>query len=109
MSNPQKRKGDQAERDLVAWMQGHGYPDARRTRAGWDDDLGDVNPGWPEHRFMLEVKNRKALNVNTWLDELAAKVADDGNDFESGLLVVKRPGLADPGDWWAIQRVRWAL
>lgn len=106
MTSPQKRKGDEAERDFVKWLISRGYVAARRTRAGWDDDKGDINLGSSKRPLLIEVKNRKTLSVNTWLDEMEAKMVELGDEFHDAVLVVKRPGQADPGDWWAIRRVR---
>lgn len=105
MTSPQKRKGDKAERDFVNWLISRGYVAARRTRAGWDDDKGDVNLGSRERRLFIDVKDRKELKVNSWLDSMEQKLLDLP-EFDDGVIVVKRPGQADPGEWWAIRRVR---
>jgi hypothetical protein len=101
MTNPQKQKGDRAERDLVKWFQAHGYADAERARAGWEADKGDIM-GIPART--IEVKSQKQLKVNEWLDE--TEVERKNGRQPIGLLIVKRPGQSDPGDWWVVQRVR---
>lgn len=42
MTSRQKRKGDQAERDLVGYLKPH-IPLVRRTKAGGEKDLGDLS------------------------------------------------------------------
>lgn len=108
MSNPNKRKGDKAELDLVKWLQENTeFTSAQRTRAGWDDDMGDINldPGYRQERF-IDVKNHKTLQMNSWLDSMDAKILSMRKHFDDGIIVVKRPGLANPGDWWAVRTVR---
>ena len=44
MSNPNKRRGDDAERKLAAYLQTQGWPDAERALgAGRHDDRGDIH------------------------------------------------------------------
>lgn len=105
MSNPQKAKGDRAEAALRDWLNANGYPTARRAKAGWDDDMGDIILERRTEQF-VEVKNRAQLSVNSWLDQMEAKVKAHPEIFTDGVLIVKRPGQGDPGEWWAIRRVR---
>jgi Holliday junction resolvase len=100
MTNRQKQKGDRAERAFVNWLNGRGFT-ARRTRAGWDDDKGDINLS--DTRALIDVKDRKELRVNEWMDSLYEKL-ELFEDFDDAMLVVKRPGQGDPGKWWVIRR-----
>lgn len=107
MTNRHKIKGDKAELDLVKWLKKNGYPDARRTKAGWDEDEGDINLGPGKNSKFVEVKNHKTLVVNPWLDRMEEKMNEPQCErFDDAVLVVKRPGQADPGEWWVIRRVR---
>ncbi len=101
MTNPNKQKGDRAERELVAWLSRNGYRDAHRSRAGWSDDVGDILgiPG-----LVVEVKSAKTLRLGPWLDELDVEKANAG--VRDGVLIVRRPGHPDPGQWFAVRRVR---
>ena len=101
MTNPSKDKGDRAERELVAWLRSNGYPTAHRSRAGWSDDVGDVL-GVPD--LCIEVKSAKTMRLGPWLDELDVERANAGQP--RGVLVVKRPGWSDPGEWFAVRRLR---
>ena len=101
MPNASKRKGDRGERELVAWLVRNGYPLAHRSRAGWSDDIGDVL-GIPD--LTIEVKAAKTMRLGPWLDELDVERVNAGTT--RGVLVVRRPGWPDPGEWFAVRRVR---
>ena len=61
MSNAAKRKGSQAERDVVAWLKANGYKYADRRLAGATLDKGDISgvPG-----VTIEIKNHAKTNYN---------------------------------------------
>ena len=101
MSNPNKDKGDRAERELVAWLRQNGYPLAERSRAGWADDRGDI---LGVHDLTIEVKSAKTMRLGPWLDELDVEKSNGGT--RDGVLVVRRPGWPDPGEWFAVRRLR---
>ena len=100
MTNPSKNKGDRAERELVAWLQSNGHPHAHRSRAGFSADVGDIL-GLPG--LVVEVKSAKTLRLGPWLDELDVEKRNAG--VNDGVLVVRRPGWPDPGEWFAVRRV----
>jgi hypothetical protein len=71
MTSPQARKGSTFERDVVAYLAGHGFPYCERHYgAGRPDDVGDIDgiPGWT-----LEVKNHRAMDLAGWCDEAEAE------------------------------------
>lgn len=100
------RKGKERERNVVTYLRVNGFPGAERTvRTGYRNsgrmspDQGDINgtPGlawqvkdmaerewWRIPRFMIETQEQAK----------AAKA-------DLGILVVRRPGHAHPGEWWA--------
>lgn len=97
-----KQKGSQAERDVARWLNQHGYPYAERSYgAGRPDDVGDIDgiPG-----LCIEVKNHKTLALAAWLNELEVEV--ENARASHGVLVVKRRGRADPGNWYAIMTLQ---
>ncbi len=104
MSNPHKRRGDQAERQVVDWLRANGYPHAARIRAGWEDDMGDIDgvPG-----VVIDVKARKELRIGEWVDHLDDQMT--AAHTTSGLVIVKRRGITDVGEWIAACKVRTAL
>ena len=66
MANPQKRKGDLFENEIVKYLQGAGWPEACRSRAGWSDDKGDLEG----LKFTFECKNHRGDSLPTWIREL---------------------------------------
>lgn len=97
MSAMQRTKGAVAERDFVAFLRANGYPDARRYLSGDGRQPGDVDgvPG-----VCIDVKNHQRLAIPEWLAQVEAE-APAGS---IPVLAVRRPGLVDPGQWWAVTR-----
>ena len=100
MTSPQARKGRRAEIAVANYLTENGYPNAEPTRrSGWADDRGDID-GLPG--VVIEVKDAKRHELAAWLTEMEDEV--DNADAVTGVLVVKRKGHTDPGDWYAITR-----
>lgn len=97
MSAMQRRKGATAEQDLVRWLRGHGYPDARRYLAGDGRQPGDID-GVPGH--CIEIKNQAVYDIPAWLRQVEAEAGHN-----VALLVVRPRGEVDPARWWVVQRV----
>lgn len=102
MGNPQKLKGDRAERQVVDWLRSQGIP-AERVRSGRSADAGDIT--WPGSRWLVDVKDRQRWSVQEWWRELAAEA--EVEERRAGvpvapLLIVKRPGTTDPARWLAV-------
>ena len=97
MTSPQKRKGSAAELAVAKWLKEWGWLNAERSRAGWQDDRGDIEgvPG-----VCIEVKNQKQFDIPGWLEEL--RVEMENSDAWTGTLIVKRRGSSDVDDWYAI-------
>ena len=114
MSNPSKRRGTDAEVKLLAWLHQNGHR-ARRNPPAGTKDVGDLAVEMPyflpngsraSAEVVIEVKNHAnlATAINDGLAELDAEMANAGTDH--GVLVVKRRGKGDPGEWLAIRKVR---
>lgn len=97
MTNPQKRKGSAAERLVAAWLRSKGWIHAERSRAGWQDDRGDID-GMPG--VVIEVKNQKRIDIPGWLDELEVEMVNAR--AWTGVLVIKRRGSTNPDDWYFV-------
>jgi hypothetical protein len=98
MSNPNKRKGDAAERAVVAWLRSHGFTNAERAYgAGRADDTGDID-GLPG--VCIEVKNHNKIEVAGFIGELEREMAN--SRAETGVVIVKRRGDSDVDRWYAI-------
>lgn len=90
MSNPQKAKGDQAEREAAAALtQRLGLPVRRKLGAGRADDCGDLD-GIPD--TCVQVKNYRDLTraVREILADLPTQQANAGATFAFGM--ARRPG-----------------
>jgi Holliday junction resolvase len=97
MSNPNKRKGDQFERDVVAALQAYGVDAYRTLSAGIPADAGDVHAG---RDWTLSCKNRTAWDhVASWADAVEPMVA--ASHRVRGALVMKRR-MAHVGEAYVI-------
>lgn len=99
-------KGKVAERHLVRWLRENGFGGAERAvRTGYRiatrtaADPGDVT-GTPG--IIWSCKDAATERLPAWLAELDAMAAADG---DVRLLVHKRKGHADPGEWWCWLRL----
>lgn len=99
MANANKAKGDRAEaavRDLITEY----FPESWRTRAGWDEDRGDV---------VLDVLGDQALTVAVQVKDTASRpgtpefraLADQikAGGSRWGVIWWKLRGKGDPRDW----------
>ena len=96
MSSAAKRKGSQAERDVVAWLKANGYPYADRRVAGATLDKGDISGVLG---VTIEIKNHARLDLAGWLAELEVEMKND--NAWSGVVIHKRKGKGDVAEWYA--------
>jgi hypothetical protein len=102
VTSPQARKGRRAELAVANYLAANGWPYAEPTRrSGWADDRGDIDGLGP---VVVEVKDHKQFAIPAWLHELELEVVNA--NAVTGVLVVKRRGHSDPGDWYAITTLR---
>lgn len=100
MANANKAKGDRAEAAVRDFLKAQGFAHAFRTRAGWDDDRGDVivpqgrgqGPG-----MCVQVKDVATPAWKSWFDGLVEQIRNGGH--RHGVIWWKRRGHADPGRW----------
>jgi Holliday junction resolvase len=81
-----KRKGGQFERDVVAYLREHGFPEAERAYgAGRPDDVGDLAnvPG-----VTGEIKNHKDIDLAGFMDEVKREQANARTPY--GVAIIKR-------------------
>ena len=97
MTSPQKRKGSAAELAVAKWLRKLGWIHAERSRAGWQDDRGDID-GMPG--VCIEVKNEKKLDLPGYLRELEVEIANA--QAWTGTVIVKRRGSMNVDDWYAV-------
>lgn len=91
-----RRKGSTAERAVVNYLRGHGFPNAERRGTGLPGaDVADLGPG-----LELEIKNHARIELAAWVDQLVD--AMDDTDADMGAVIVKRRGTTDVADWYGV-------
>ncbi|MEU5847456.1 hypothetical protein [Saccharopolyspora shandongensis] len=102
-----RRRGHDAERAVARWLRDNGFTGTERAvRTGYATserqvaDPGDLT-GTPG--IAWQVKDTERESVDVWLRELDEQTTTAR--AEIGLLVHRRRGTADPGQWWAWLRL----
>ena len=103
MSNPQKIKGSAFELQIVKYLQGNGWPEASRTRAGWTDDRGDIEA----MQFTFECKNQKTLHLQSWCREMEVEAANAKTYI--GAVIHKRQGVTETGEQFATMPMKYLV
>lgn len=106
MANRNKDKGDRAERAVRDWATAW-WPGSFKTRAGFNDDQGDVIVEHPGGRLVLQVKDVASPTWTAWFKQLAAQVntcreLSRPRPVLGGVIVHKARGSADPATWRAV-------
>ena len=96
MGNPNKNKGDRAEREIATLLtEKLGQPVRRKLGAGRADDTGDLDgpPNWT-----IQVKNRKdiARTIREGMQQL--DVQQKNNNTEHAALMIRQQG----GQWLVV-------
>lgn len=93
-----RRKGHTTEAAVAAYLREHGWPHAERRGGGFggSDIVGTPGITW-------EVKNQAGLRLGEWVDQMTG-AQDDASD-RHGVLIVKRKGTTDPGEWFAVMQL----
>lgn len=104
MAHPNKRKGDAAERAARDYLTTV-WPTIK-TRAGFNDDLGDLICDTPSGRLVVQVKDVATPRWQEWFTQLADQVETCRRESErpviGGILLWKTRGTADPARWRVI-------
>lgn len=98
--NPNKRKGDIAERKVRDAFRALGFPHAERTRAGHPDDHGDM---WLCPGLMVQVKDVGSPSYGKWLADTETQRA--AGKADRAVLVHKRRGVGDASQWYVVMTV----
>lgn len=92
MASPSKNKGDRYERFLRDLFRSNGFPNAERTRAGYERDAGDIhlNPEGRKNNTMIicQAKDVRQPRWAEWLEQLKDQI--DESRAETAFLAVKR-------------------
>lgn len=100
-----KQKGTRAETAVVRYLVGLGLDDAHRQPLSGAKDIGDIRQG----NAVFSVKDQPSrcskagypwAQIEEWLLELERQRLNAGTTF--AYLIMKRPGSADPADWWLV-------
>lgn len=90
MTSKQKTQGDAWERRVLKLFQKAGFDDARRTRAGYERDGGDLHlirsPLGP--KYMIQCKATRDLRWGEWSEDLIQQIEESNADY--GFLALKR-------------------
>lgn len=101
MTTASKRKGSEAERDVVKYLRRRGWSSAERAYgAGRPDDVGDISG---LEGVCIEVKNQKQINLAGWVEELIVEMRNAR--AETGAVVHKRRGKSSVAEWYATMPV----
>ena len=110
MANVNKAKGDRAERAVRDWA-ARVFPGSFKTRAGFNDDLGDIVVDLRGvARVVLQVKDVATPSWREWFTQLASQVLtcrrESGHiPVLGGLIVHKARGQSDAASWRAVGRL----
>lgn len=106
-----KAKGREAERAVVAYLIGQGWPYAERRRLAGSSDRGDIAG---IAGCCIEVKDRKTVDLAGAMGELDTEMANTGDPM--GFAVIKRRGYPwrasdasthdNPGSWYGVLPLR---
>jgi hypothetical protein len=101
-------RGKETERMAARWLRANGFPDCKRTvRTGYratthslaDQADLDLCPGLIAQVKSLRPANRAERAVPGWMGEVEMQRAACCADV--ALLIVRREGTANVGEWWA--------
>lgn len=101
MAAMSRRKGANHERSVITWLRSIGRPHVERRIMGMSDDTGDIT-GWPG--VVIECKNAQRIELAAWVDQLEDEIALA--DADTGVVIVKRRGVTDPGEFYAVMPAR---
>lgn len=108
MTASNRRRGRDTEQAVAKWLRTHGFPHAERcVKTGWRTATGEcpdpsdvvLAPGCIAQVKSLRPVNRMERAVPGWLAETEAQRQAAGAVV--ALLVVRRDGTADVGEWFA--------
>jgi hypothetical protein len=109
MTNRSRDKGTKAETAVVEWFHSVGENQVERHALHGSRDVGDLN-GLPSLVVSVKMRGRdQPLDFSGWLRSVSRMQVNatrsPGEPLPSGLLIVRRVGYPDVGDWYAVQRL----
>lgn len=103
MVNRSKKIGTEHETRTARWFKTHGWPFARRITQKGNRDEGDLTLG-DGIPIMIEAKNEKEVAMAEYIKEMEAQIVNAV--AENGVVVIKRRGTQDVGEYYALSTVR---
>ena len=91
-----KQKGTAAETAVVKYLKENGFTQVERRALQGSQDKGDIS-GIPN--VVIEVKDHKTMTLGQWMEELKVEIKND--NAKSGVVIHKRRGKGDVGEWYA--------
>ena len=91
-----KQKGTNAETAVVKYLKENGFTQVERRALQGSQDKGDIS-GIPN--VVIEVKDHKTMTLGQWMEELKVEIKND--NAKSGVVIHKRRGKGDVGEWYA--------
>ena len=103
MANPNGRKGAQFETDVMKWLRSMGAVAERLTKAGAKDE-GDIVAIVCGKTYVLELKNRKKLDLPAFWDEAQVEAKNYAKarglpSLPSAFVIVKRRNHGIEKSW----------
>lgn len=111
MANPNGRKGSQFETDVMKWLRSKGVLAERLTKAGSKDE-GDMVVILAGKTYILELKNRKSLNLPEFWAEAEVEALNYANARGIGevplhYVIVKRRNSGIDKAWVIQDLTQW--
>ena len=91
-----KQKGTAAETAVVKYLKTNGFNGVERRALTGAYDKGDISG---IEGLVIEVKDHRTMTLGQWMEEL--KVEIDNANAETGVVIHKRRGKGDVGEWYA--------
>jgi len=91
-----KQKGTAAESAVVKYLRENGFTQVERRALQGSQDKGDVSG---IIGLVIEVKDHKTMTLGQWMEELKTEIEND--NAETGVVIHKRRGKGDVGEWYA--------
>ena len=91
-----KQKGTAAESAVVKYLRENGFTQVERRALQGSQDKGDISG---IIGLVIEVKDHKTMTLGQWMEELKVEIKND--NAKSGVVIHKRRGKGDVGEWYA--------
>lgn len=92
-----RRKGNRAELDVANWLRANGWKAVTTRSTSGAQGGADLVTDAP---VMWEVKNHARLALSEWV----AQAVRNARPNRPGVVIHKKPGKTDPGEWYVTMR-----